>query len=526
MSFIPYTIMEDGSGGLTVYGNMVDQIQLDFHAFLLHLDDAGTIQWSSSYKLQAVWGGAIHTSDGGYLLRSGNLILKTDAVGDVEWSKRLQITSVHHLALAEVSDGYVFSAYEVFAVLPSRFKIGKLDKQGDPVSGSYKEFPFEIVPRDIVTNPQGGITTVFADDFNGMTVSSLLTFDKDLNLLDEVFITSGGHEELRAYDLNYLTTGQPVIVGNTVQQDQLFTGVFDDQGQHECDTALSRIAPSSTTFQAQNNSKVALPVTFLDSTSTTLRASFQVNVQSLCKGEWPNTVDLGPDTVVCEGERVQLYNRNEGFYDEYLWSTGEDAPTVVVTVADTYVLGAVNACIQDTLYDTLVLETLPRDIPVLPDDVKVCADSTVEITASVCATCSFEWNTGDTGLTIQPDGTGWYSVRQTNADGCIGSDSIFVEFTICNSTYQIPNVFTPNGDGINDWFEVEANGLVGYDLKIYNRWGEVLFESERSMYGWNGRSLSGTEVPSGTYFYTIEAQVYENEVLVSKTWTGHVTLLR
>ena len=68
----------------------------------------------------------------------------------------------------------------------------------------------------------------------------------------------------------------------------------------------------------------------------------------------------------------------------------------------------------------------------------------------------------------------------------------------------IPDAFSPNGDGINDTFRVNATGIFNYSLKVYNRWGELVYESNNPEAGWDG-TYKGEESPTGVYFYTLYA---------------------
>jgi gliding motility-associated-like protein len=102
--------------------------------------------------------------------------------------------------------------------------------------------------------------------------------------------------------------------------------------------------------------------------------------------------------------------------------------------------------------------------------------------------------------------TGWYTFCATVVDtsGCIN--------TACDSIYNdhffylfLPNIITPNGDGLNDYYDIDITGEISYDLAIYNRWGETLYQSKKDFEdekgNWNGLSDDGLDVPSGVYFY-------------------------
>lgn len=84
---------------------------------------------------------------------------------------------------------------------------------------------------------------------------------------------------------------------------------------------------------------------------------------------------------------------------------------------------------------------------------------------------------------------------------------------------EIPNAFTPNGDGINDVFKINLSGenLANFNVNIYDRWGILVFASSSINNKWDGRTTSGLKVVSGTYFYVID--------LNSVEYKGHVTVL-
>ena len=90
----------------------------------------------------------------------------------------------------------------------------------------------------------------------------------------------------------------------------------------------------------------------------------------------------------------------------------------------------------------------------------------------------------------------------------------------------MPNAFTPNNDGLNDVFQPVGLffGLEEYNLSIWNRWGESIFESDDVEYGWNGRiQNSGEHVPQGVYVYLVK---YKDSLNKNREIKGSVTLLK
>ena len=93
-------------------------------------------------------------------------------------------------------------------------------------------------------------------------------------------------------------------------------------------------------------------------------------------------------------------------------------------------------------------------------------------------------------------------VTTTTADGCTAVDSINIE--VIGSEIDIPNVFTPNGDGKNDKFCVAFKSIIKYNMWIYNRWGRLVFSSNNPENCWDGY-IGNQKAAVGAYFYKIEA---------------------
>lgn len=72
------------------------------------------------------------------------------------------------------------------------------------------------------------------------------------------------------------------------------------------------------------------------------------------------------------------------------------------------------------------------------------------------------------------------------------------------SELDVPNVFTPNGDQVNDYFEVKTDGSTIYEFSIFTRIGTRIYYSLSPRIFWDGKSAGGTELPEGVYYYVIE----------------------
>lgn len=88
----------------------------------------------------------------------------------------------------------------------------------------------------------------------------------------------------------------------------------------------------------------------------------------------------------------------------------------------------------------------------------------------------------------------------------------------------IPNVFSPNGNAVNDEFEIIAIGYTNYELTIFDRWGIEVFHSNSSTLHWNGRmNNTGKECTDGTYYYILRVN---DQAGLTKRFTGFLTLIR
>ena len=91
------------------------------------------------------------------------------------------------------------------------------------------------------------------------------------------------------------------------------------------------------------------------------------------------------------------------------------------------------------------------------------------------------------------------------------SDSQILEFEAmapdsAGDVLNIPNVFTPNGDGNNDYIEVETDGTTVYEFSVFTRTGTRIYHSQSPRIFWDGNSLDGKELKEGIYYYVIEEQ--------------------
>ncbi len=131
-----------------------------------------------------------------------------------------------------------------------------------------------------------------------------------------------------------------------------------------------------------------------------------------------------------------------------------------------------------------------------------------------CATCS--------NTVVQPTVTTQYMVTAYNSPYCKRRDSVLVKVDFTCGDFFIPNVFSPNGDGLNESINIHGFCIATYNLKIFNRWGEVIFETSDKTNGWDG-TFHGKPLDTGVFVYSVDGITIERKPFSKK---GNITLLR
>jgi len=225
---------------------------------------------------------------------------------------------------------------------------------------------------------------------------------------------------------------------------------------------------------------------------------------------WPLTespeFSFGSDTLLCASTQLDLIGPANA--TSYLWEDGSNSTSKRIGEPGLYWLkaGASNCYFTDSIYVSFrpdVLVELGTGFQLCPYDsqlVRLDAGKGFE---------EYRWTpTGDTTQWIDVKVTGDYYVVVRDFYGCPGNDGATVERR-CPVYLEIPNAFTPNSDGINDVFYVVANDVVEMDLKIYNRWGSEIYQSQSITDTWDGL-VKEKPVPEGVYMVLLSYSGYEN----------------
>ncbi len=204
------------------------------------------------------------------------------------------------------------------------------------------------------------------------------------------------------------------------------------------------------------------------------------------------TVNLGTDALICPDSSIILDTGISGAL--YIWSTGAKSQTISVNSLGLYWVNVTaNNC---TSSDSIKVSMIPRID--LGNDGSLCDKSEIFLKSNIPAS-TYLWSTGQTTpeIKVQEPGIYWLTADYQN---CKSTDSI--EVIGSYSTLYVPNAFTPNKDGLNDEFKPISEGIVKYHMMIFNRWGEMVFETADLTTGWDG-IYKGKLVDNGTFAWVI-----------------------
>lgn len=121
-----------------------------------------------------------------------------------------------------------------------------------------------------------------------------------------------------------------------------------------------------------------------------------------------------------------------------------------------------------------------------------------------------------------------YLVSLTDTFGCVAYDTLRITVDVCESYIKVPQAFTPNGDGVNDYFTLFEKNIAEYEIRIYNRWGELVYNSRdlselnNLSKGWDG-TYKGQLQNTGTFVYYLTAKDIAGKSFEKK---GNLTLIR
>lgn len=187
-----------------------------------------------------------------------------------------------------------------------------------------------------------------------------------------------------------------------------------------------------------------------------------------------------------------------------------------------------NACGTTSLPSPLPIRVQALPSISLINDTTICRGSHLLLQAVHSSNIvSFSWQNGpfviDSRYTASK--AGLYTVVAQDEWGCKKRDDVIIQEKSCGCDIFIPNAFSPNGDGTNDLFRPVVHcAVTSYQLRVFNRWGQLLFATQTPNIGWNGTLPNGSKADIGTYTWVVEYKSSESPDLLRQM--GAVTLVQ
>jgi gliding motility-associated-like protein len=233
-------------------------------------------------------------------------------------------------------------------------------------------------------------------------------------------------------------------------------------------------------------------------------------------------VNLGSDTTICWADSLKL-NAKHPQATSYCWQDGSTEVTYTVYRDNdgeywVFVKGRCDSEASDTINVSFQTNIVLHDTTHCINNL---TDKKLDVTNPHA---SYEWQDGSTSPVYIVEETGVYRVTVSNA--CI-SATAEINVIDCTVDFTLPNIFTPNGDGINDTFSPEFTSpsiVSDFQMYIYDRWGRLVFVTDNLLTPWSGCNKNGKPYAEGVYYCVLsfkgpldkEQQTYHTSVTLKR----------
>ena len=405
-----------------------------------------------------------------------------------------------------------------------------------------------ITPMDENATIEWFVNTVSPDNSVGNTKKMVVDPQETTDYIVKYHFTNAGNNSFDLYDTIHVIVDVPdlkldtfeVCPGKTVTLRPIFG---DTSEVHPQDYLWSTSQTTDTiSFNAMQTQEYELSVLFDNNCRRTAKTIVNVDTMAI-----PH---ITGDSVICYGEQARLVAQVDSPTYVLRWGNGYESDVLVVRPSDTstYVIKAVLPTDEECFTtDTFVVNVKPLpeiSFTYSPDEVVIERGvGTLTCYTDCDPDYDIVWNFNDrynpeTSIvedlhSVSHDFThvGSYDITlaATNQYECRDSVTEHVRVYVPVS-FMVPNAFTPNDDGLNDYFIPVFEGVevVKYLMLVYDRQGRLVFKSTNPMHGWDGRDFNGMDCPSGVYVYYIHhwTQMDSLEGTGQPVITGGVTLIR
>lgn len=249
----------------------------------------------------------------------------------------------------------------------------------------------------------------------------------------------------------------------------------------------------------------------------------------------PLVLTMSPAQLICPGDSALISVTATGGYGQYYyeWFVSGAPHTSSIWVkpgqTTTYKVSVSDECQTFTVEGETTVEVIKPNADFIISSHTLFNGLPVTFQNLTTGGVTYEWTFGDgnSSAMVHPNNTyqdpGTYTVTliATNQLGC--KDTVSKPITIAEEYYiYVPNSFTPDGNRLNNYFSASTVNIAQLNVRIFNRWGETVFESDDVDFAWDG-TYNGQMVQDNVYVYKIK---YVTRSKIEETITGHVVLIK
>jgi gliding motility-associated-like protein len=241
------------------------------------------------------------------------------------------------------------------------------------------------------------------------------------------------------------------------------------------------------------------------------------------------SIEVWKDTIICPGESVNLYVTGA---ESYYWSPSNtlsffDTSQVIATPFNPTIYNITGTdqygCIST---DSVFVGLYPNAFIQTSSDVYAFYGDEIQLSAYSTTSGTYSWDPSEylscvvcDNPVASPDQNFFYIVSYTDDNGCEAEDSIHIYY---DPILFVPNTFTPGYDEFNNSFFASGGNINRFKMLVFDRWGEVIFESLDINVGWDG-TYKGQNCQDGTYVWKINLTDFNDK---EYDYLGHINLVR
>lgn len=508
INFVWYRLSLDGAGNLYLTGNSTATTGLA--NTVLKLNPQGQEMHAFQYTNSFIWGMSTAAKSGGLLNITGRTVYKLDVNGNVEWIKRYNGYYQSDIPPISLDDGYLIFGKYIGAI--DRNVVFKIDLQGNLLWSS--QVYLNINATDCKVAPDGHIHFLYTSYGPGALLWSVLELDENGNYLSTYILPKNTGDQIYSRDLNFLPNDRMLISGYIDfnfggTSAQVFRIVPRNLNSlQSCPATLSSLSTEPSNVIEELNPPNFAPDRFGNFSIQNFSFSekrVNLTLNLFCSPTDAAQIDLGPDREICFTDDSYLgVNFSPDDY-ELRWSNGENGDSILIDRSGWYWAEIQNPCGGEKLRDSIFISFFPKsnleanyqpERPRLGESIEFIAK---DYPGAV------SWEFGDTiafgnpvELLAQNSMSLGVIASYIDSNGCTVSDTLFPFFD--EPQLVMPNAFSPNGDGLNDFFGPHPESVFEFEMQIFDRFGKR--QANLKNQAWDG-----AEMMVGAYTYILRYRI-------------------